>query len=88
MLIKLNRSKHHEAICGWFLSVNFNQNPEEDNMKTLTLETVEKTLNAQLADLERQWNQAVEWKDDSLKTRLQIMGDTVRHSLALLQEVA
>lgn len=55
-------------------------------MKTLTLETVEKVLNAQLADLERQWNQAVEWKDDRLKTNLQIRGDTVRHSLTLLQK--
>ena len=57
-------------------------------MKTLTLETVEKVLNAQLADLERQWNQAVEWKDDRLKTQLQMMGDAVRHSLTLLQEVS
>ncbi len=55
----------------------------------LTLETIEKTLQAQLRDLEYQWEQAKRWENDRLRIQLECMGDAVRTSLSLLRaEVA
>ena len=58
------------------------------DMKILTLQTIENTLNVQLEDLERQLHEAVLWEDTLHVALITIKIETVALSLFLLQDLA